>query len=407
MAPGGRRRERSGDELGQVEPARRPSRRRARRSGSRCRRASSSSSTVVRASWSWRPSSRRASASSPPRRPRRRGQRRLLAGRPPPPPADLLGGRRPRRWPPGPRPPGVDVDQVESRLRSRSSPGRRCRRSMAGIVEPAPAGRPPPARCRAAADAAPRSRARRPTRPTLSDSARPPIGMVTRSSRAGDQPSSSPPASLPKHQRHPPAPVEGDVVGAAPHHCADGGEPVTAAGPPPRPRRHPPATTGTWKSEPAEARTVFGLVGSTVPSQQTTASTPAASAVRIIVPALPGSRTSTQTITMEPPPTSSSGAGRYADHGQDRLGRHRVGDPLDDPGRQVEDPATAGAGALHGPSHGRAVRPLGGHVDRLDGGARRRGPPTAAQPLRRPGRPRCRAGCACGAVGGPAGPAGG
>ena len=57
-----------------------------------------------------------------------------------------------------------------------------------------------------------------------------------------------------------------------------------------------------WNSDPAEARTVFGLVGSTVPWQQTTASTPAASAVRIMVPTLPGSRTSMQTTTIPPPP---------------------------------------------------------------------------------------------------------
>ncbi len=71
----------------------------------------------------------------------------------------------------------------------------------------------------------------------------------------------------------------------------------------------PPATTGTWKSEPAEARTVFGLVGSTVPSQHTTAPTPEASAVRIIVPALPGSRTSTHTMTIVMSFTSASSAG--------------------------------------------------------------------------------------------------
>src|SRR5664279_2437421 len=54
---------------------------------------------------------------------------------------------------------------------------------------------------------------------------------------------------------------------------------------------------------------LFGLVGSTVPSQHTTASTPAASAVRIIVPALPGSRTSTQTRSVEQSRTSSRTAG--------------------------------------------------------------------------------------------------
>ena len=71
----------------------------------------------------------------------------------------------------------------------------------------------------------------------------------------------------------------------------------------------PPTTTGVWKIDPAEARTVFGLVGSTVPSQHTTASTPAASAVRIMVPALPGSRTSTHTTTIDASLSSSRRAG--------------------------------------------------------------------------------------------------
>ena len=78
--------------------------------------------------------------------------------------------------------------------------------------------------------------------------------------------------------------------------------PITVAG-------SPPTTTGMWKMDPAEARTVFGLVGSTVPSQHTTASTPEASAVRIMVPAFPGSRTSTQTTTNEASCNSARAAG--------------------------------------------------------------------------------------------------
>ena len=42
-------------------------------------------------------------------------------------------------------------------------------------------------------------------------------------------------------------------------------------------------------AEPAVARTTFGLYGSTEPSVNTTASAPAASAERMMVPALPGS----------------------------------------------------------------------------------------------------------------------
>ena len=63
----------------------------------------------------------------------------------------------------------------------------------------------------------------------------------------------------------------------------------------------PPTTTGTCRTEPADARTVLGLKGSTVPSQHTTASAPAASATRITAPALPGSRTSTHTTTKVAP----------------------------------------------------------------------------------------------------------
>ena len=70
----------------------------------------------------------------------------------------------------------------------------------------------------------------------------------------------------------------------------------------------PPATTGTWNNDPADDRTVFGLVGSTLPSQHTTAPTPVASAVRIIVPTLPGSRTSTHTTIIDVPLMSSSAA---------------------------------------------------------------------------------------------------
>ena len=71
----------------------------------------------------------------------------------------------------------------------------------------------------------------------------------------------------------------------------------------------PPSMTGTWNNDPAVDRTVLGLVGSTVPSQQITASTPAASAVRITVPRLPGSRTSTHTTTSVAPSSRSNPAG--------------------------------------------------------------------------------------------------
>ena len=60
----------------------------------------------------------------------------------------------------------------------------------------------------------------------------------------------------------------------------------TSAGP-----RH--GTTSRWNRLPALARTALPLYGSTEPPANTTASAPAASAVRRIVPALPGSFGST------------------------------------------------------------------------------------------------------------------
>src|SRR5688572_27860347 len=73
----------------------------------------------------------------------------------------------------------------------------------------------------------------------------------------------------------------------------------------------PPATTGTWNNVPADARTGFGLYTSTEPPQQTTPSAPAASALRRTVPALPGSRTSTQTTRNEDSRRLSSGTSTY------------------------------------------------------------------------------------------------
>ena len=61
--------------------------------------------------------------------------------------------------------------------------------------------------------------------------------------------------------------------------------------------RSAPTATGTWNSDPVVARTTFGLYGSTVRPVSTTASAPAASAARMIVPRFPGSRTSSQIAT--------------------------------------------------------------------------------------------------------------
>ena len=83
---------------------------------------------------------------------------------------------------------------------------------------------------------------------------------------------------------------------------------ASPSGPAPRARRtgSPAATTGRWKIIPAEARTVFGLKRSTDPAQHTTPPAPAAPALRMMVPRLPGSRTSTQTTTRSGRRRSSS-----------------------------------------------------------------------------------------------------
>jgi len=71
-----------------------------------------------------------------------------------------------------------------------------------------------------------------------------------------------------------------------------------------------PVTTGRWKSEPAVARTTLGLVTSTLPWQATTAAAPAASAIRMRVPALPGSETrGNRTASRAPSSTSRPGGG--------------------------------------------------------------------------------------------------
>ena len=65
--------------------------------------------------------------------------------------------------------------------------------------------------------------------------------------------------------------------------------------------------TGMRNSEPAVARTTFGLNGSTEPGVSTTASAPAASAERMIVPALPGSPSRSATSTSDAAGGSTAG----------------------------------------------------------------------------------------------------
>ena len=58
-----------------------------------------------------------------------------------------------------------------------------------------------------------------------------------------------------------------------------------------------PIATGRWKSDPVVARTTFGLYRSTLARSGSPRRAPAASAARMMVPALPGSRTSSRIAT--------------------------------------------------------------------------------------------------------------
>ena len=91
--------------------------------------------------------------------------------------------------------------------------------------------------------------------PTLSDSDRPAMGMVTPSVEGRHQVVVQPAGLVAQHQGDRAGPVERGVVGAAPHHGGHRGEPRAAAARRRPSPTSPPSTTGTWKSEPAVART--------------------------------------------------------------------------------------------------------------------------------------------------------
>src|SRR5690606_16314815 len=69
---------------------------------------------------------------------------------------------------------------------------------------------------------------------------------------------------------------------------------------------------GTRNTDPALARTAFGFHGSTPSPQNSTAATPAASATRTRVPALPGSPTVSSTNTKPQRSDVSTGSGTVA-----------------------------------------------------------------------------------------------
>ena len=84
--------------------------------------------------------------------------------------------------------------------------------------------------------------------------------------------------------------------------------------------------------EPADARTHFGANGSTEPSQNSTAPTPDASAIRRSVPAFPGSATAHRTSTAMPAACSSASSSVTDCIGASAttpLRRHHVGELMD------------------------------------------------------------------------------
>ena len=111
---------------------------------------------------------------------------------------------------------------------------------------------------------------------------------------------------------------------------------------PRRRRRASAGTTGTWNSAPADARTTFGLNGSTEPGVSTTASAPAASAERMIVPRLPGSARRSATTTKSAAPSGSVGDRRLGDDGEQRLAASRWTRPARPRRRQLEHRAGTG-----------------------------------------------------------------
>ena len=127
-------------------------------------------------------------------------------------------------------------------------------------------------------------------------------------------------------------------------------------------------TTGTRKIEPADARTAFGAYGSAVAPQHTTAPAPAASAVRINVPVLPGSATSTST-TVRSVDRRLEAVVRQRRDRDDGTGCDRVQHPLE-PARADEDRLEPGRAERVSELRGQRVR-LGEDLAHADAGRER------------------------------------
>ena len=130
------------------------------------------------------------------------------------------------------------------------------------------------------------------------------IGTRTTSSHSSRTSAASPHASLPITQ----ACGAGAGRRRAAAWCRPRRRPARGCRPhaasPRSPRRAARSPAGRWNREPAVERTTFGACTSTEASLTSTASAPAASAPRITVPALPGSRTLVSSTSSRGPAAS-------------------------------------------------------------------------------------------------------
>ncbi len=139
---------------------------------------------------------------------------------------------------------------------------------------------------------------------TLSESARPNIGMRSRASARSSHAAGSPRASEPT------AIAVGPDRSASVSSTSPSGAAATRASPRSSSQANTSSVvaeaTGTEKTVPLLARTTFGFAQSVTGSAAITAATPAASAVRRIAPRLPGFSTPSQISTSGQAPGSSA-----------------------------------------------------------------------------------------------------
>lgn len=128
---------------------------------------------------------------------------------------------------------------------------------------------------------------------TFKLSLRPRCGMVTHVSAPKD--SSRPRASLPIARHTLPDRSASSRATVRPSSCDD--VPTTEYPASRTSLNEASSTTATWNTAPADARTTFGFVGSTLPVLNSTPDAPNASADRKMVPRFPGSLTASHHTT--------------------------------------------------------------------------------------------------------------